>query len=113
MDKRDTILTTDIHGRVTWVSPDVEATFGYRPDELIGWPMTELFPSDEARAAMRRLVRDGGMRSYQTTFPGLGGRWIPVSVSMSLARDGEGAVTVTIGLLEDRNEERQVHCQDE
>ena len=109
----DTILVTDVQGRVTSVTPNVEATFGYRPDELVGWPVAELFPGDDTRAAMHELVSAGGVRTYLTTFPGLGGRWIPVSVSMSLLRDGDGTITGTVAVLKDRSEEAQVHSIDE
>jgi len=112
VDSVDTVLITDASGRVTSVSPNVEATFGYRPDELVGWPVAELFPGDEARAAMDGLATEGGVRTYRTTFPGLGGRWIPVSVSMSVLRDGDGTIRGTVAVLKDRSEEVQVHSID-
>ena len=113
LSSADTILITDVQGRVTSVTPNVEATFGYRPDELVGWPVAELFPGDDVRAAMHELTSAGGVRTYLTTFPGLGGRWIPVSVSMSLLRDGDGTIRGTVAVLKDRSEEGQVHSIDE
>lgn len=97
------IIVTDVRGRVVWVSPSAEEMSGYRPDELLGWPVAELFPGgpDEARAVMRRLAGEERVRGYRTTFPGRAGRRVPVSASMSLLRDGDGTVTGAIGILRD------------
>lgn len=70
------IIVTDVRGRVVWVSPSAEEMSGYRPDELLGWPVAE-------------------------PFPGRAGRRVPVSASMSLLRDGDGTVTGAIGILRD------------
>jgi PAS domain S-box-containing protein len=98
-----TIITADLAGRVTWVSPSAEKMFGYEPEELVGWPVAELLPGglDEARQIMRRLRSEGDVRNYVTTFPGFGGRRVPVSASISFVRDDAGSVTGTVGVLED------------
>lgn len=97
----DTIITTDVRGRLTWVSRGAEAMFGFEPEELIGWPAGELIGGgrEEARAVMRRLVSEGAVRNYLTTFPGRAGRRIPVSASLALLRDRDGTITGTVATL--------------
>jgi two-component system cell cycle sensor histidine kinase/response regulator CckA len=103
----DTIITTDVTGRVTWVSPSAAEMFGYRPDELVGWPAARLYPGgrDEARAVMQRVRTEGRVRNYMSTFPARAGASIPVSTSISLLRDGDGNVTGTIGIVQDMTDQ--------
>jgi two-component system, cell cycle sensor histidine kinase and response regulator CckA len=102
----NTIITSDNRGRVTWVSPSAEGMFGFRPEELVGWPVAELFPGgiEEARAVGRRLLAEGRLDGYASVFPASGGRAIPVSASIALLRDGTGATTGAIAVLMDMTE---------
>ena len=97
----DTILITDVAGRVTWISANVEAMSGYAPAELVGWPVAELYPGglEEARRIMRRLHAGVPLRDYLTTFPARGGRGIGVRCAMALLHDDRGVVTGTVGVL--------------
>jgi PAS domain S-box-containing protein len=97
---QDTILTTDVRGRITWVSPSVEPTYDYLPEDLIGWPVSELYPGGavEARSVMSRLLQAGQL-THETAFPARRGGPIPVHASMALLRDANGAVTGTIAVL--------------
>jgi PAS domain S-box-containing protein len=97
----ETILTTDVRGRITWVSPSVEPTFDYLPDDLIGWPVSEIYPGGaaEARAIMARLNAAGQVSCHATAFPARRGGLVPVHASMALLRDANGAVTGTIAVL--------------
>ena len=106
----DAVITSNLAGRVTSVSPSVEAMFGFTPEELVGWPVSELFPGglEEARGIMRRLTTEGRIRDYASTFPGSGGRVIPISASIALLRDNSGAVTGAIGVLKDVTERKRL-----
>ncbi len=97
----DTIVITDVAGRVTWISASVEAVSGYAPAELVGWPVAELYPGglEEAQRIMRRLRAGVPLRDYLTTFPARGGRAIAVRCAMALLRDDRGIVTGTVGVL--------------
>ena len=97
----DTLVITDVQGRVTWISATVERLTGYRPTELVGWPVAELYPggADEARRIMRRLRSGAPLRGYVTTFPARFGRAIAVRCSMVLLCDDRGIVTGTLGVL--------------
>ena len=97
----DTILITDVAGRVTWISANVAVMSGYDPAELVGWPVAELYPGgiEEARRVMRRLRAGVPLRDYVTTFPARGARAIGVRCAMTLLRDDRGIVTGTVGVL--------------
>lgn len=97
----DTLVITDVEGRVTWISASVEPMSGYGPTELVGWPVAELYPGGaaEARRIMRRLRAGAPLRDYLTTFPARGGRAIAVRCSMSLLYDDLGTMTGTVGVL--------------
>jgi PAS domain S-box-containing protein len=97
----DTLIVTDPRGRVTWISATVEELSGFRPNDLVGWPVAELYPGGavEARRIMRRLRAGAPLRDYITTFPARGGRAIGVRCSMRLLSDDRGFVTGTLGVL--------------
>ncbi len=99
----DAIVTTDLRGRLTYVSPGAEATFGYPADEVIGRPVAQFYRSGrgEARAVAARLRVEGHLQNYETTLQAKDGRWVPVSASLSLLRDVDRRVIGTLGVLKD------------
>ena len=100
-DATDTIIITDVAGRVTWISANVEAMSGYAPTELVGWPVAELYPGgvEEARRVMHRLRAGAPLRDYVTTFPARAARAVAVRCAMALLHDDRGVVTGTVGVL--------------
>jgi PAS domain S-box-containing protein len=110
----DAIITSDVEGRVTYVSRGAEALFGYRADEIIGTPVAAFYPGglEEARAIKRRLARENGqLRNYETGFITRDGGRVEVSASISLLRDPSGAVVGTLGMLKDIGERLQLEAQ--
>ena len=97
----DTLIVTDPNGRVTWISATVEELSGFQPTDLVGWPVSELYPggAGEAQRIMRRLRTGQPLRDYITTFPARGGRAVGVRCAMRLLRDDRGVVTGTVGVL--------------
>jgi PAS domain S-box-containing protein len=53
----DVVAVTDAQTRIKWVSPAVRAALGYRPDELLGRPATELVDPVDAEMAAAQLAR--------------------------------------------------------
>ncbi|MBI2709813.1 MAG: EAL domain-containing protein [Actinobacteria bacterium] len=49
----DVVAVLDDRGRFTYVSPAVTAMLGFRPEELLGVPVTHLLPADHPRPGMR------------------------------------------------------------
>jgi PAS domain S-box-containing protein len=105
----DAIVTTDIHGQVTYLSPGGQEMFGYTAEEVVGTHVTDYYRggADEARAVMRRLRVEGRIGSYETAMRRRGG-WIEANASLSLLRDASGVVVGTLGIIKDISERRKL-----
>lgn len=105
----DAIITTDVHGRFTYFSPGAEELLGYRAEEVLGRPASELYWSgpEEAWTVMGRVREEGQIRNYETAIRAAGGRRMDVNASFSLLRDASGAVVGTLGVIRDVTEEKR------
>lgn len=97
----DGIVTTDVHGRLTYVSPGAEELFGYRAEEVLGRSAVEFYAGgpQEARTVMERLSAEGQIRSLESTVVAKGGRLVSVNSSASLLRDADGRIIGTLGVF--------------
>lgn len=93
----------DLDGRIRDANPAFAHLLGRAPEELAGHELLEFVLDRDASA-----VRDGRLTSFQGgTIRGdfrcvrADGREVPVRVSISLARDGEGAPAFLVASLED------------
>jgi len=104
----DAIVTTDIHGRITYISPGGEELSGYRAEEVLGQPAADFYRSGEdMRALMQRLWAEGRIRSYETALRTRDGRWMEVNTSLSLLRDASGAIVGTLAIYKDITEHKR------
>ncbi|MDF1502580.1 PAS domain S-box protein [Roseisolibacter sp. H3M3-2] len=63
----DIITTLDVEGRITYQSPAVERSLGYRPDEMVGRDAFDLLHPDDylqVRAAMNVMVGSPGTTGH-------------------------------------------------
>ena len=91
------IVAVDSGARITYVNPQVEATFGYSRAELLGQPVENLLPE---RVAERHVVhRDGFLRKPLARPMGIGldlagrrkdGSEFPVEISLSTVATADG-----------------------
>jgi diguanylate cyclase (GGDEF)-like protein/PAS domain S-box-containing protein len=111
----DSIATTDVHGILTFVSPESERILGRSTGELLGRPLWEFYVGgkEEAREVMRQLKEKGQLRDYETEFWHADGHKVPVSLSVSLLRDDEGRVTGTLGVATDITDRKKAEKQAE
>jgi PAS domain S-box-containing protein len=102
----DGILTTDVRGRITYVSPGAVRIFGHDPAAVLGQRVAGFYKrgTAEAWSIARRLRQQGEVRNYETALRGRDGDWIPVSASVSLLRDTRGRVVGTLGVIRDLTE---------
>jgi PAS domain S-box-containing protein len=109
----DAIFVTAEHGQVTYFSPGAEQIFGYTAAEVVGQRAADYYRGGvaEARALMERLREDGKIRDHETAFRAADGRWVEVSLSVSLLRGADGAVSGTLGVAHDVTAHRQLEAQ--
>ena len=106
---QDIYYRTDDHGFITIVSPSVREVLGYEPTEVMGRPIIDYYynPSDRD-AALAEVVRNGGLRNYETQMRHKDGHSVSVLVNARVAASG---VRGTEGIARDVSEMRQM--QDE
>ncbi len=105
----DAIVTTDIHGRITYMSPGAEDMFGLSSEEARGLQMAEFYRGgvEEGRALMDRLETEGRIRNYETIVRTKRNRRVEISSSISLLRDAHGKIVGTVAVIRDVTEQKQ------
>lgn len=92
---RDAIISKTLDGHITSWNAAAEQLFGYRADEIIGQPITVIFPPEkysEEAVILQRLRRGERIDHYETVRVAKDGRRIDVSVTISPIRDGSGRI---------------------
>jgi PAS domain S-box-containing protein len=91
----DAILTKNLDGIIQTWNASAQLLFGYRADEIVGRPITTLFPPDrlgEEDHILQRLRAGQPVERFETIRMAKDGRRIPVSISISPLRNSEGEV---------------------
>jgi len=91
------VVATDVLGRIVYVNPQIESTFGYEPTEVMGQPMELLLPEG---AASRHTAYRAGFIAHPVARPvGIGldltgrrkdGSEFPVEISLSPVETSTG-----------------------
>ena len=103
----DIVVATDRKGMVVYYNDGASRILGYRPEEILGEFVVQLYPDiDEAKrvmAAMRGPGHGGPgiVETFQTTFCSKTGERIPVAISGTLLTDERGEEDGTIGFAKD------------
>ncbi len=102
----DAIVTTDVRGRISYVSPGAVRMFGHAAEDVIGRRVAAYYRGGmaEAWAMAKRLRQDGEVLNYETGLRARDGAWVPVSASVSQLRDAQGRVVGTLGVIRDLTE---------
>ena len=91
----DAIISKDLSGRILTWNEGARRVFGYTADEVVGRPISILFPPDRLReepAILERLRRGERVEHFETIRVTKDRRKIPVSLTISPIRDMEGKV---------------------
>ena len=106
----DIIVAVDRAGSITFYNDGARRILGYAPEEVMGQPVTILYPSlEEAKrvmAAMRDAERGepGKTQNFETTLVTKSGARIPIAISGSIIKDREGREVGSIGFAKDLGE---------
>jgi PAS domain S-box-containing protein len=110
----DIVVAVDRRGTIIYYNDGARSTLGYAPDEVMGQPVTRLYPDlDEARAVMAAMREGRGadcvghVRNCETTFVSRTGERIPVAISGSIIRMDSGEEVGSIGFAKDLREIRR------
>jgi PAS domain S-box-containing protein len=86
----DAIVSKDLNGIITSWNPAAEQLYGYTAGEMIGRPISMLFPQnrpDELSSIMDRLRRGERIKHFETTRIRKDGSTVDVSISLSPVHD--------------------------
>ena len=103
----DSIVSKDLSGIVTSWNKAAEHLFGYAATEMIGQPITTIFPSDrigEEAAILARIGRGEEVDRYETIRRHKEGRAVKVSATVSPIKDVNGNVIGASTIIRDLTE---------
>jgi diguanylate cyclase (GGDEF)-like protein/PAS domain S-box-containing protein len=105
----DAVISRGLDFRIVSWNPAAERLFGYTADEAIGQDIALLIPPDlrDEVTQNRKVLSQGQMlKTYDTVRVAKDGRRIPVSLTLSPIRDGEGMMIGNSLILRDITERR-------
>ena len=107
----DAIIAKDLRGIVTGWNAAAERLFGYGSAEMLGRPLTVIFPAhrlDEEAMILERIARGDRVEHYETERQRKDGGVFPVSVTVSPIRDADGNLVGASNITRDLSE-REAH----
>jgi PAS domain S-box-containing protein len=112
---QDAIFRKTLDGVIESWNAGAQSIYGYRPEEIIGHPVSTLAPpdrKDEIRYILERIARGERVEHFSTKRVTKDGRRIDVSLSISPVRDHTGrivgAATIARDITEQRLAEREL-----
>jgi PAS domain S-box-containing protein len=109
----DIVVAVDRRGSIVFYNDGARQTLGYTSDEVLGKPVTRLYPTlDAARAVMRAMRSEdagprGTVKNCETVFLAKDGAQIPVAISGSITYDEDGEEVGSIGFAKDLQQIRK------
>lgn len=106
----DAIVTKTLEGIVTSWNPAAERIFGYTADEMVGQPITRIFPPSrivEEAEFLHRLAKGQHISHYETVRVRKNGRSLDVSVTLSPLRDANGRIVGVSKIARDITERKR------
>lgn len=107
----DAVIAADLHQRVVWANPAVEALLGWAPHDLLGRPVTDAVP-ERSHAQFEQLwttlTREARPVSVRTTRLRSDGAEVPVTLTANPLHDIDGGVIGVAAVLRDVHENLEV-----
>jgi PAS domain S-box-containing protein len=110
----DSIVSEDLDGIIKTWNPGAERLFGYTAEEVIGKPITLLFPMDrhhEESDMLSRLQRGERIDHYETVRRRKDGGLVEISLTVSPLKNAEGRIIGASKIARDITERRRAQEQ--
>lgn len=107
----DSVISTDMDGNVTSWNQGAERLTGYRAEEMLGQPITRLYPPEEHSFLEHQVIaplKEKGQHAVEVRMRKKSGEDIYAHLSLSLLRDDKGAAIGMIGYSMDITERKQM-----
>ncbi len=107
----DAIISEDLRGVIQSWNGGAERTFGYRASEVVGQPISVLFPAErraEEAEILARIGRGERIEHYETVRLTKSGRLLDVSLTVSPLRDAAGTVIGASKIVRDVSNRRRL-----
>ncbi len=104
----DSIIATDLKGRIISFSRGAEELFGFKEKDVVGTPIIDLYPEElkEEREKIQHDVLEGKtIRNFRTKIYNKDRQPIDISLSISAMRDRYGSIIGTVGISKDITKE--------
>jgi PAS domain S-box-containing protein len=111
----DAIVSKDTGGIITTWNKGAERLFGYTSDEIVGKPVTILFPPDrheEERTILERINRGERIEHYETVRRRKDGSLVNVSLTVSPIKNAEGEIVGAAKIARDITERRLAEARE-
>jgi len=112
----DAILSKDLDGMITSWNAAAEHMYGYSAQDIVGQPVTLLFPPDrqsEFSDIMERIHRGERVDHYETTRMHKDGSLLSVSVTVSPIKDSSGTIIGASAIARDISKRKELEQQRE
>ena len=108
----DAIVTTDLHGKITFVNKGFESIVGISREEALGKRISNFYKGGLglAHEIMAELHQHGSIGSREMEFI-WHERRIPIRTSASILEDGDGNAVGTLGVFSDLTEQRKLEAE--
>ncbi len=104
---QDVFYRTDMEGRLTEISPSIFRYSQYRREELLGKPVTLVYPNPAERSGLLSALRQNGeVADFEVTLQRKDGTTLPVSVNCHMVFDKNRKPTAVEGSLRDISERK-------
>lgn len=105
----DLYYQADMNGIIQNLSPSCEKMTGWRPEELIGRHVVDLYPDPGQRKGLLDiLLHDGVVYDYQVKLKNKDGKHVPVSINSHVIYDDTGNPVSIEGTIRDFTERKQM-----
>ena len=106
----DAIVSKTLDGRILSWNAGAQRIFGYRPEEVIGQPITIIIPPElhaQEQGILEKVRRGERIEHFDTVRVSKDGRRIPISLTVSPIRDGRGEIVAASKIARDISDRKQ------